>query len=139
MEMFSLYHLLLLLNNKYQESFKTHRRLPILYELRSDALFIFFNISRFTGEYNIAAFITGFGTKINDPISATNNIQIMFDNDDRVSLLDQCIERSKQFFYIMKVKTCCRFIKNEKDLIGVGASSFSKKRCKFYPLRFTAG
>src|SRR6187431_605728 len=104
-----------------------------------DALLAFGNVGRLTCENHIASFITSFRTKINDPIGTSNNIKIVFNNDDRMSLFYQCIERSKQFFYIMKMKTCCGFVKNEKDLSGVGSFSLSQKRCKLYTLCFTTG
>src|SRR5436190_5161115 len=95
------------------------------YELSSDTLLIFLKISRFPSKHHIASFIAGLGTKINDPIGAANYIQVMFNNDDRMSLFDQCIKRCQQFFYIMKMKTRCWLIKNEKYLIGIYASSFA--------------
>ena len=113
------------------------RKFSISKELSGDTLLILFNISRFSGKHHITAFITCLRTKINDPIGTANNIQVMLDNDDRMSLLDQCIKRSQQFFYIVKMKTCCWLIKNEKYLVGIDRSSFSKKRSQLYTLRFT--
>ena len=53
-----------------------------------------------------------------------------------MSLFYQGIKRRKQFFYIVKMKTCGGFIKYKQNMTD--AFSFTKKACQLYPLRLAA-
>src|SRR5215831_15989313 len=77
---------------------------------------------------HIATIVTCFRSKINEPISTFDNFYIMFDNNNGVSLFDECIERVQQLLNIMKMQPGCGLIKNEKDIAI--SSYFSQKRSK---------
>ena len=101
------------------------------------AFFTFFYPFRFACKYNISTGISRFGTKINHPVGTSYNIRIMFYHQDGMSLFYQCIKRSQQFFYIMKMKTGCGSSKMKRILLL--ALPFPKKGSQLYPLRFTTG
>ena len=55
----------------------------------------FFEPSRLAGIYQFTAGIARFRAQIDYPIRRTDNIHIVFDNDDRMSLFYQCIKGSE--------------------------------------------
>ena len=68
-----------------------------------------------------SAAIAAFGSKIDQPVRAFHDIEIVFDDDERVTLVSKTIEHSEQSRDIGKVQTCRRFIKHiERRRIGGG-------------------
>ncbi len=42
----------------------------------------------------------------------------MFNEDDRVTVINQCIERLHQLADVMEMKACCWFVKDEQHSFG---------------------
>ena len=57
--------------------------------------------------------LTTFGPKVNDMVSLSDNIHVVFNDNNRVSSGYQCIESFQKRFDIMKMQACGRFVKNK--------------------------
>lgn len=51
-------------------------------ELTRVAFGTFRQFCRRTGEYEVAATVSGFGTEVYNPVGALDDIEVVFDNDD---------------------------------------------------------
>ena len=49
------------------------------------------DLFRSAGHHNLATLVTTLGTKVNDPIGASNDIQVVLDHQDRVALIHQAL------------------------------------------------
>ena len=64
-----------------------------------------------------------------------NHISIMLHNEHGVSLFNQRTERTEELFDVMKMQSCGRFIKDEKNMAQVPA--LAEEGSQFHTLRFT--
>ena len=64
------------------------------------------------------AVLSAFGTEVDDPVSAFNDIQIVLDDDDRSSNIDQLPEGGKQSVDVVKVKPSRRLVENIKSSLA---------------------
>ena len=71
--------------------------------------------------------------KINDPISRLDNLQIMFNHDDGIALIDKCLKDFEEFPYILKMETGGRLIQNVESATG---RAFGKLTGKLDTLSF---
>ena len=70
---------------------------------------------------NLPAGVPGFGSKVNDPIRRLDNIEVVFDDDNRVTGIDESLKDFKKHSHIFKMKTGRRLIKKEERRFpGVG-------------------
>src|SRR3972149_816581 len=60
--------------------------------------------------HNLAAALPTFGSEVNHPIGSLDHIELMLDNNDRVSLLDKLVKNIQQHSDVFKVKSRCRLI-----------------------------
>ena len=63
---------------------------------------------------DISACGSSLRTEVDDIISHFDNIQIVLDDNDGVSALDEGIEGSEQAADVVVVKAGCRFVENEE-------------------------
>ena len=78
-------------------------RLQILAGIRSGNLTDFLR-SSFCNDFT--AFIAALWTEIDNVVSYFCHIEIMFDNDNCIPLIDQLLQYDKQFAYIFTMKSC---------------------------------
>ena len=69
---------------------------------------------RSTCKYQVATLIASFRAQIDNPIGTLDDLQIVFNDHNGMSLLDQGVERFKQFPDIMEVQPGGGFIENKK-------------------------
>src|SRR5579864_301670 len=91
---------------------------------------------RNTRIYQVSAAVAGLGTQVDHPIGRPDNIGIVFDDQDGMSLFDEGVERSQEFADIVKMKPGGGFIEDEEDMPLRPA--FAEKRSQFDALRFSA-
>src|SRR3989339_194577 len=72
-------------------------------------------------------FIPAFWTKINDPVSTFDQVQIVFDNHDGISLPHNSLNYLNQFFYILIMKPCGRLIEEIQCFCGIPLCKFARK------------
>jgi len=68
---------------------------------------------------NSSSLVTRFRPQVNHPIGAFDDVEVMFDDDDRIPCVDQGIEAAQELGDIIEVKACRRFIKDEQR-VAVG-------------------
>src|SRR5262249_13522092 len=76
-----------------------------------------------------------FGPKIDDVIGTFNDFHIVLDDDDRMALLDQLIERPKQSLDVMKVQPGGGLVEDEQC---AGLARFRHMGGEFQTLQLTA-
>ena len=69
---------------------------------------------------NFATLIAGIGTKIDDPVSAFYDLQVVLDNQHGVARVDEPLEYIQQHADILKVQTGGWFVKKEQGLDWCG-------------------
>src|SRR5581483_2702076 len=92
--------------------------------------------------HNISAALSAFGAKIYDPIRRLYHFQVMFDDKNRASGIDQPPKGREQLADIVKVKPRRRLIEDVQRVRTTGpiarfiASSRLQMSCKLHPLSF---
>lgn len=71
---------------------------------------------------------------IDDGITIGDDVEIMLDNYNTISLLDKPIKDIKEFLNIRKMESSGRFI---KDIERLSCRSFGEIECELYSLCFT--
>ncbi len=66
----------------------------------------------------IPSLISPFRSDVDDGISIGDDVEIMFDHDDTISLLYQSIEDIEEFLHIREVESSCRLIEDIESLSG---------------------
>ena len=94
------------------------------------------NIGRRSGIHHHSPTNASFRAHIYEPIGATQYIEVVFNCNYAMSIVEQCLERVDQFFHVVKMQTRGGLIEYEERVLCVRA--FGKKRCQFDALRFTA-
>ena len=79
---------------------------------------------------------TAFRSDVNDIVCSLNNIQIVFNNNDRIPALSQSSEDFCQFVNIGKMKTGCRLV---KDVHRSSCAAFAEFCGQFDTLCLTTG
>ena len=59
------------------------------------------------------ALVAAFGPQVDDPIRRTHHIQIVFDDQERVTRLDQAPESAQQFGHVVEVQTGGRLVEQK--------------------------
>ena len=66
----------------------------------------------------LAPAIAALGADVDDMVGGFHHIEIMFDHDDGIALIDQFMQHFEQFAHIFEMQTRCRLIKNVKCSAG---------------------
>ena len=64
---------------------------------------------RSAGGHYLAALGAGFGTKVDDIISFGNDVEVVLDDDDRVTIINKAIQQSDQLGNVGHVQADGRF------------------------------
>ena len=76
--------------------------------------FTFGEILRSSCKDKVSSCVTCFRSKIDDPICCTDDIHVMLDNNDSMSLCNEGIERLEELLHIIEMKTGSRFVEDEE-------------------------
>jgi hypothetical protein len=88
----------------------------------------------------LTALFAAFGAKVDNPVGAFDDLEIVFDDDDRMPTSDQALEQPNEKRDIVEMQASGRFVEDEKiaafavlEIPGVQVAD------EFQPLRFAAG
>ncbi len=77
-----------------------------------------------------------FGAEVDDVIGIFDHIEVVFDEDDGISFIDEFVEDGKERGDIVRVEACCGFI---EEVDGFPCGAFGQFSGEFDPLCFAAG
>ena len=80
-----------------------------------------------------APFVSRLGAQVDNPVGRLDYVEIVFDHDDRVPLLDETVEDLEQLVDVVEVQARRRLIEDVERLARVGACQLGRQ---FHPLRF---
>lgn len=83
-----------------------------------------------------SAFVSSFRPHINNIICCFDHIQIVFNDNDCISISRKSSENLGQLMDICKMKSCCRLVQN---INGLSGTSFTQLGSKLDPLCFPSG
>ena len=90
---------------------------------------------RCSGENDLTAVVSAVRPQIDQIVGCFNHIQIVLDEDDRISRVYQRLQDFNQFMNVCRMKPCCRLVQNIDGLSGGFAAKFSSQ---LDPLNFAA-
>ena len=76
------------------------------------AAFYFGDFFGGTFGYNGTATSTTFGAHVDEPVAGFDDVEIVFDDEDRVPFLYESIEDIEELLYIRKMESCRWFIED---------------------------
>src|SRR5205823_13114990 len=94
------------------------------------------DLLRRTGPDEIAASFATFRSQIDNPVGALDHLEIVFNNNHRITRVAQLHQHLKQFLNVGELQSCRRLIENVK---GAPGCLFSKLCGEFYALGFPTG
>src|SRR5436309_16042219 len=86
--------------------------------------------------HKAAALRSSLRSEIDDPVRCLNDVEMMLDNDHRVSKVCQPAENVQKLFNIIEMQTSGGFVENIKSFSRGAPAQFY---CQFNPLSVTAG
>jgi len=92
--------------------------------------------------HNGSTFVTGIGAKIDYPVGAFDDVQVMLDHDERVAFVDEALKNIQKQPNIIEVQACSRFVEQEQGLAGRRAIievGIRQVPHQFQALAFSAG
>ena len=97
---------------------------------------IFDDLFRGAADDKPAAVVTALRAEIDNVVSSFDHVEIVFDDDDRISEIAEFEQHLEQLIDIRQMQPGSGFIQN---LYGVSSGHTGKFRSKFDPLRLAAG
>ena len=76
---------------------------------------------------HFAAFHAAFGAEVEDPVGGLDHVQIVFDHDHGVALLDERVEDFEEFAHILEMQAGRGFIEDVERLAGRAPAEFKGK------------
>src|SRR5438552_10048837 len=68
---------------------------------------------------DVTAFVTGLGPEINDPIGAFDNVEVVLDDEHRMTGIDETLKSFQQNADVVKVQAGGRFVEKKQGRTGV--------------------
>jgi len=62
---------------------------------------------------DVTAFVTGFGPQVNDPIGALDDVEVVLDDQHRMTGIDQTLKGFQQNADVVKVQAGRRFVEEK--------------------------
>ena len=87
-------------------------------------------------KHQLSSLVSALRPQINDVVGMSNDVQVMFNDDNGVTLIQECIERNKQLLDIMCMQSGRRFVKHKEGVCLPVATG--KEGGKFDALGFSA-
>src|SRR5215472_13186228 len=85
---------------------------------------------------DLSTLIAALGTQVNDPIGVADDIEVVLDDDHRVTQIGETVEDLQQFAHVLKVETRCGFVEKIK---GTPSLPFGELLGQLHALGFAAG
>src|SRR5690349_4971921 len=92
---------------------------------------------RSAGDDELAALVAAFGTKVQDPIGALDNIEVMLDDENRVAGFDEALEAVEQPLDIGEMEAGGGFVEDIE--VVPSATQLAEFGSEFHTLRFATG
>src|SRR5215831_9587751 len=73
-------------------------------------LFVFRHLLGSSLRQNSPTIFSAFRPQINDPIGIANDVEIVFDDDDRVPQIGEPVQHVEQLFHIVEMQPCGRLV-----------------------------
>ena len=80
-----------------------------------------------------APLVSRLGAQVDDPVGRLDHVEIVFDHDDRVPLLDETVEDLEQLVDVVEMQAGRRLVEDVERLARVGPGQLGGE---FHPLRF---
>src|SRR5690348_6611185 len=94
------------------------------------------NLFRCTLCDDLAATIAAFGAKVNDPVRAADDIQVVLDDENAAAVLDQALEGRQELGDVVEMETGGRLVEDIQRTVTRG---LRQVRGQLYALRLAAG
>ena len=91
---------------------------------------------------DFAAFIAGIGAQVNHPISGFDDVQVVLDDEHRMSGVHEPLKDRKQHAHIVEVQASGRLVEQKErrlDIVGAREREVGKVPHQFQALAFAAG
>src|SRR5699024_7502414 len=85
---------------------------------------------------DLAAAATAFGTEVDDVVGVADDIEVVFDDDDRVALVDEPLEDLQQLRDVLEVQARRRLVEH---VDGPSSGALRQFGGELHPLRLTTG
>ena len=69
-----------------------------------------------------AALGAGLGADVDDPVGGFDDVEVVFDDDDRVPVVDEAVEHDQQLPDVLEVEARRRLVEHVERVAGVGPS-----------------
>ena len=79
---------------------------------------------RGAGGDDLAALVAAVGAEVDDPVGGFDDVEIVFDDDDGVALVDEGVEDFEEFADVFEVEAGRGFIEDVEGLPGGAAGEF---------------
>ena len=93
-----------------------------------------FQVLRGSGGHDPPARVTALRTQVDDPVAATDQIQVVLDDHDGMPLADEFAEGAEQFFDIGEVQSGGGFVEDEERRLVGTAAGFCQVTRQLEPL-----
>ena len=93
--------------------------------------------------YHFATGGAGVGTQVDDPVRLADDVEVVFDHDDAVALVDHALEHGEEDTDVLEVKAGGGFVEEEEGratgvFTGAGGGPFGEVTDQLEPLAFAA-
>ena len=75
--------------------------------------------------YDAAAFFSAFGAEIEDPVGVADDVQVVLDDDDRVSEIGETVQNVEQLAHIVEMQSGGRLVQQIKSFSGLALAEFA--------------
>src|SRR5687768_2449468 len=87
--------------------------------------------------HDLAAAITGVGTEIDDPVSELDDVEVVLDEHEGVSCVDESVEHAGELANVLEMQAGCRLI-HDVQLLSAGTLRQRELACDLDALRFAS-
>ena len=77
------------------------------------------NVFRCSGNNEFATIHTGIRPEVDDPVGALHNVEIVFNDDEAVALIDQTLKQLNQQGNVIKMQACGGFIQQKQSRLRI--------------------
>jgi len=114
---------------------------PLIQQLSQESArvrcFALGNLFRCATGDELASFVTTFRTEVDDIVGRLDNVEIVFDDDNRVTVVHQSIQAFQQSIDVRKMQSRCWLVENIQ--IVFATLKFSQLCCQLDALGFASG
>jgi len=76
---------------------------------------------------DVAAFVASFGADVDYPVAVFDDVEVVFDDDDAVSFIDEFAEYFEQVLDVLEVESGCGFVEDVEGVAGLYFGEFCRE------------